>query len=530
MKSAIPYKRHQDFTGYDALVIGSGIGGLTTAALLARFGGRRVLVLERHYTPGGFTHTFTRSGYEWDVGVHYIGQVLSERTLLSRLFAVISQGRLRWASLGQVYDRVSIGDFAFDFVAGRENLRQALYAAFPDEKAAIDGYFQAVQETVSASQAYFAAKALPGPAGKVAQRLTRSFYRYADRTVDEVLTRLEASPRLKAVLTAQYGDYGLPPQQASFAMQALLAHHYFEGGAYPIGGSASLAQSILPVIAQAGGAVLVRAEVERILLHKGTAIGVRMVDGREIRAPVVISDAGFATTFTRLVPQRVAAAIGAQQVLQKVGLSAAHLCLHVGLEGSAADLDLPKHNLWLYPDEHHDANVRRYLQDPEAPFPMLFISSAAARDPDFERRHPGRATLEVVTLAHWDWFRPWAHTRWMHRGPEYEALKAHLTQRLLEALYAALPQVRGRVRVAELGTPLSTQEFTAHPQGSIYGLAHTPARFREPLLRPATPLRHLFLTGADVSTAGVGGAAAGGLLAASVILRRNLIKDILATT
>jgi monoamine oxidase len=61
---------------WDAIVIGSGIGGLGTAALLAKHGGKRVLVLERHYVAGGFTHTFHRPDYEWDVGVHYVGQVL----------------------------------------------------------------------------------------------------------------------------------------------------------------------------------------------------------------------------------------------------------------------------------------------------------------------------------------------------------------------------------------------------------------------------------------------------------------------
>ena len=89
-----------------------------------------------------------------------------------------------------------------------------------------------------------------------------------------------------------------------------------------------------------------------------------------------------------------------------------------------------------------------------------------------------------------------------------------------------LPQVRGHVALTELGTPLSTVAFTGHPQGSIYGLAHTPARFRESLLRPATPIRNLYLTGADVSTAGVGGAAAGGMLTAAALLRRNLVKDL----
>ena len=103
-----PYRREPVADDYDAIVIGSGIGGLSAAALLARYGGKKVLVLERHYTPGGYTHAFRRPGYEWDVGVHYVG-AMRPKTLLRALFDAIGDGAIEWADMGDVYDRIVIG-------------------------------------------------------------------------------------------------------------------------------------------------------------------------------------------------------------------------------------------------------------------------------------------------------------------------------------------------------------------------------------------------------------------------------------
>src|ERR1017187_627172 len=91
---------------FDAIVIGSGMGGLTAASLLARHAGKRVLVLERHYTAGGFTHVFRRPGYQWDVGVHYIGQVNDPVSPVRATFDHLTDGRLQWHAMPDVYDRV----------------------------------------------------------------------------------------------------------------------------------------------------------------------------------------------------------------------------------------------------------------------------------------------------------------------------------------------------------------------------------------------------------------------------------------
>ena len=122
---------------YDTIVIGSGIGGLTTAAFLSKEG-QKVLVLERHYTAGGFTHVFKRKGYEWDVGIHYIGEVQRPNSAIRRIFDYITDGKLQWADMGRVYDRIIIGEKEYELVKGIENFKEQLAQYLPEEEKAID--------------------------------------------------------------------------------------------------------------------------------------------------------------------------------------------------------------------------------------------------------------------------------------------------------------------------------------------------------------------------------------------------------
>jgi all-trans-retinol 13,14-reductase len=524
------YKRHPVTEPYDAIVIGSGIGGLACAALLAKHGGQKVLVLERHYTPGGYTHVFHRPDYDWDVGLHYLGG-LEPGSAIRRVFDDICIRPIEWADMGEVYDRVIIDGDIYDLPKGRRNLRAMLLDRFPGQEAAIDGYFAAVHAAASASMSFQAAKTLPGPvAAVVGPLLQRRFRQWSDRTTGEVLAELTDDPRLIAVLTAQLGDYGLPPADSSFAMHALVASHYFRGGYYPVGGSGVIAESIIPVIEQAGGTILVGAEVAEIVLEGGRAVGVRMAaDDAVIRAPVVISDAGVATTFGRLVPHDAAQRAGLLDDLSEVGPSLAHLCLYLGFERTAEELELPKHNLWIYPGDDVEGAFRASRTDPQAPFPVLYVSFPSAKDPDFTRRHPGRATVEVIAPAPYEWFEPWADSRWKHRPEEYDEFKDSLATRMLEGLYEQLPHLRGKVAFQEISTPLSTAHFAGYERGELYGLEHTPARFAGDFLKPTTPIRGLYLTGQDIVTCGVAGAMFGGVLTATSLLRGPALRGLVST-
>ena len=517
------FRKWQPEGAYDAIVIGSGIGGLSVAALLAKHDGQRVLVLERHTTAGGFTHTFSRKGYEWDVGLHYIGQV-GRGSMLRALFDEVTDGALEWASMGEVYDTVVIGSERWDYVAGRDTWRERMLEYFPDEKGAIDSYLDRVREATGSSQGFFAEKAVPAPVALLAGPwMRRRFLRNSDRTVGEVLDELTDNPTLKAVLCAQLGDYGLPPARASFAIHAMVFNHYLGGGAYPVGGSARIAEAVAPLIEATGGQIVIGAEVSTVLVESGRAVGVRMADGRELRTELVISDAGVPNTVFHLLPEGTPGRDALLATLEHAARSASHICLYAGLEHTDSELGLDRSNLWVYPSTDQDGDFDRYLADPEAPLPLVFISFPSAKDPDFGRRCPGRATIEVVSMASYDRFRGGEGTNWMKRGEDYEALKDELSQRLIEVLEREVPQVKGKIAYHELSTPLSTRHFADYAEGEIYGLEHTPARFRERALRPRTGLKGFYLTGQDVCTAGIAGALFGGTVAASAILGKNLL-------
>ncbi|WP_166254974.1 phytoene desaturase family protein [Marinobacter salicampi] len=499
---------------YDAIVIGSGIGGLTTAACMSKLG-RKVVVFEQHYTAGGFTHSYERNGYEWDVGVHYIGDVGADHTLTKRLFDHITDGQLKWAPMDSHFDRIFLGDRHVDLVAGPEAFKAELKKAFPGEDKAIDTYLVYLKKVASAMPGLVIGKVLPDlAAGPLRKLVSRAAPSYLNRPTREVLESLTGNQELIAVLTGQWGDNGLPPAESSFIIHALIARHYLYGGYYPIGGASEMAKTIIPVIQQSGGEVFTYADVKEILIEKGKAVGVGMADGEEVRAPLVISNAGVFNTFDKLLPETAPHHAFYQEKLKTVERSMASNCLYIGLQDTAENLKLPKTNFWIYPGADYEKQVSDFMAAPdETDIPLTYISFPSAKDPSFAERYPGRATIEIVAPGPYEWYERWADKTWGKRGEEYEAEKEVFAQRLLAKLYEKLPHLEGKVDYYELSTPLSTDYFCRYSKGEIYGLNHTPGRFEQDWLKPKTRIPGLYLTGQDVMTCGVAGAMIGGLLA-----------------
>ena len=502
---------------YDVLVIGSGIGGLTTAALLSETG-RRVCVLEQHYTAGGYTHSYERNGYEWDVGVHYIGDV-GTRTRTRKLFDFLTQGKLEWAPMDAEYDRFYVGDKVFSARAGKREFRDNLVRQFPREEEAIDRYMALLAQVGGALSMFGAARSMPGWLGRIAAPyIDWKTPDFMLRNTHEVLAGLTSDPDLIATICGQWGDMGLPPGQSAFMVHAMIARHYLYGGFYPVGGSWRIADYIIPRIQATGGEVFTYANVEEILVEDGRVRGVRMADGHEIGCGVVVSSAGVDNTFNRLLSPAAVRKAGYQAALEHVRPSLGHLCLYIGLRETAEDLGLPRTNFWIYPHNDFDKAVANFMADDDAPFPVVYISFPSAKDPDYLNRHPGTATIEIVAPAPYERFEQWKGTTWGKRGEDYEALKAELSDRLLAHLYDKLPSLRGRIDYHELSTPLSTEWFSAYRHGELYGIDHTPERLQQDWLRPRTRIAGLWLTGQDILTCGVTGAMMSGMLTTIAML------------
>ncbi|MEM9305522.1 MAG: NAD(P)/FAD-dependent oxidoreductase [Pseudomonadota bacterium] len=496
---------------YDAIVIGSGMGGLTTAALLSELG-QRVCVLEQHYTAGGYTHSYERNGYEWDVGVHYIGDV-GAPTRTRKMFDFLTDCQLEWAPMADEFDRFYVGDKVFNARAGKQEFRDNLVRQFPNEVEAIDRYMALLKQVGGALSALGMERTMK-PWQRSLMKPVLSWRRpdHMYRNTHDVLSELTDDPDLIATICGQWGDMGLPPRQSSFLVHAMIARHYLYGGFYPVGGSWRIADLIIPKIQKTGGEVFTYAKVERIVVETDRVAGVEMADGHVIRCSTVISSAGIDNTFKALLSPDTVREHGYADRLDAVRPSFAHLGIYIGLKHSAEELGLPKTNFWIYPSNDFDAAVESFVADPEAPFPVVYISFPSAKDPDYENRHPGTATIEIVAPAPYAWFERWEGTTWGKRGKDYDDFKQSLGDRLMAHLYEKLPQLEGKVDYWEVSTPLSTNWFSAYRRGELYGLDHTNERLQQDWLGPHTRIPGLWLTGQDTLTCGVTGAMMAGML------------------
>ncbi|HEB90800.1 MAG TPA: NAD(P)/FAD-dependent oxidoreductase, partial [Deltaproteobacteria bacterium] len=338
---------------WDAIVVGSGLGGLVAAAYLCA-SGKRTLVLEAHYVAGGNSQVFRRKHkgreYEFDVGIHYIGECGRDGAITGILNGLGLAERVVFRPLdADGYSTLHFPDVEFRVPFGWDRYRKRLHETFPNEREALDGVLDVMQAV-----------------GATGHRLRRDELAMADlateapdflqwglRPITELFAEKKLSERAGAVILGEQGCYAVRPSDTPVVMAAGLADHFLRGAYYPVGGGQVIAGRLIEAIRAYGGEVRTRSPVHKIRIEKGRVLGVlagkKNREPREIDAPIVVSNADVKRTFTELVGREHWAPETIERV-RSLKMSIPLFCVYLGLDVDLAARGMPNSNHFIWGD------------------------------------------------------------------------------------------------------------------------------------------------------------------------------------
>lgn len=495
-------------TEFDVIIIGSGLGGLSCAAAFARQG-FRPLVLEKHDRPGGYATTFTRpGGFEFDVSLH--STTVDERNGIHNLIPGFPEiNEVEFVPHPNLY-RIIFPEH--DIRVPQRNLKgylDLLAGLFPEEKTGVEELFADMRGLSNDINKFSRA------AGQVdMMRFPTEFphlFNCYSKTWEQMMAVRLRDPKLKAIVSALWVYYGLPPTQLASFFYALPTLGYLTGGGfYPRGRSQKISNAFVQFIEQHGGKVLLNQRVNEIMVHDQTAVGVATADGKSYKSRVVISNANAYDTFhTLMKPQPALAEYLAKMAQYSVSLSSFQIFL--GLKKDLTrELGLEDTEIFYetgYDPEAGYLNARNAAVENGGFALTLYDNVYSGYSPK------GKNTLTIMTLQGYDHWQKYEVDYFNNKKEAYRAEKERIANVLIDkAEQTLLPGLRKAIAVKEIGTPLTNLRYTGNFRGAIYGWDQTLDNSGPQRLPNATPIKNLYLAGAWTQPGhGYGGVIGSGL-------------------
>jgi all-trans-retinol 13,14-reductase len=464
-----------------AVVVGSGMGGLTAAILLAKEGWS-VTVLEQHTRAGGFLHRFFRRGVGYDTGFHYVGGARPDQLFGRAMKHLGVYDDVKWHPLDpDGFDVLRFPGFDFRVPVGVDRYRDRLVEAFPEERDGIDRYIAHTRAAVHAYGWFNLDDTVP----------PESILPFEQESVLDVTRRFFKDPRLTMVVAGQAALYGVPPKDAPFGLHAVVTDHFMQSATSIEGGGDRLTFALVRRLRALGGEVKLKRRVVSIEVADGQACGVTTADGEHYPADLVVADIHPRASLDLLPPGSVRPAYAARVRDARPGL--AHVGAYLRVDGDLSVLG--NHNLYRFAS-WDPSSVERPATPEETPF--YFLTCPGQRHP---AGVPG-ADQVVLGLIYTDYAR-FAEARAAGEGA-YRDLKQAVLDRFLATMLADHPG--WSVVDAEASTPLTTERFNGAWQGAAYGHYHSVGQMGRYRLPMVSKVRGLVNVGQTVGFPGICGA------------------------
>jgi len=494
---------------YDVVIIGSGLGGLVSAIILAKEG-YSVCVLEKNNQYGGNLQTFVRDKTIFDTGIHYIGG-LAEGQNLYRYFKYLGiMDDLKLKQLDEDgFDIISFEDEKKEYphAQGYENFVDQLAKHFPEEREAIQNYCEKVKATCNSFPLYNL-----NWEGKYDTEILAV---NAKQCIDE----LTDNKKLRAVLAGTNFLYAGTAEKSPFYVHALSVNSYMQSSWRCVNGGSQITKQLIKQLKKYGGEVYKYKEVVQFDVAENTVSSVRMNDGSVVSG----------TTFISNIDPKVTLKMAGEDKFRK-----SYLNRIKSLEGVISAFSLyivfkPETFKYRNHNYYHFAssdNVWTSHEYDEASWPKAFMASMSST----KKSDVWADGMTFITYMKFDDLKPWEQTfnttsEKEDRGESYEAFKARKTEKFLQMIELKFPGFRDCIKSVHTSTPLSYRDYIGGHKGNMYGYEKDSNNPMKSFIASKTKLNNLYLTGQSINMHGVLGVTIGAVVTCSEILGKEYLVN-----
>ncbi len=429
---------------YEAIVIGAGLGGLVSAAFLAKKG-IKVLVLEKEDKPGGYQIYFKRKGFTIEPSLHIIAEA-GEGGAINRILAELGiEKDIAFSRLDPVSDLIFSGE-KISIPQNCRNYIDLLKEKFPGEANGIENVFEHMKNI------YQGLVTSPEPSPIVQE--------YGAKPFQSLLDKFIKNKNLQTIVGAYAAYFGLPLSRISCVMMSAFTTVITEEGGYmPAGGVKNLVGLLEKKIYDFGGEIRMKSPAKKIMIKNGKVAGVVLDNGDQIDCDRVISNADAGSTFFDMVGEENLPSDFASGV-RKIELSYSAFNVFLGVKSEGLSLKEMGEAILVFPDYDLEGQYQA-MNKGELEKANFFISIPTKTNPNFAP--PGHDILIIGTSM-----------PYQVEGISWKEKKGEYTGRLIDLAEKVIPGLQNNITMTESATPNTLCRYTGNARGAIGGWAYTP--------------------------------------------------------